>query len=300
MIIANEIKDLTERKGYPLKDIAVLYRANFQSRFLEECFSQQNIPYQIQNGLGFYQRREVKLLLDYLTLISTPDSDEGDESLASIINVPNRYISRKFIGELEQYANDANIHMFQALKKINIDTPFIRHNVKDFIRFVEPLMDDADILSPAAVIGQIRSALDYDRFCTDDDIPSPDDQKILNIEQLVLAAARYDNVEPFLDYTRTFKSKSSSNKDGVQLMTIHRAKGLEFPIVFVVGLVENIMPSKRGDIEEERRICFVAISRAKELLYLTYPSVYLCQPALRSIFIDEIRGTQPIPSIFKK
>ena len=300
MIIANEIKDLAERKVYPLKDIAVLYRANFQSRFLEECFSQQNIDYQIQNGLGFYQRREVKLLLDYLTLIAAPDSDEGDEALASIINVPNRYISRKFVGELEQYANDAKIHIFSALRKIQIDAPFIKHNVKDFIRFVEPLIDDADTLSPAQVIGQIRSALDYDTFVTDDDLPSPDDQKIQNIEQLVLAAVRYDNIDPFLEYTRTFQSKSSSNKDGVQLMTIHRAKGLEFPVCFVVGMVENIMPSKRGDIEEERRICFVAISRAKDLLYLTYPSVYLGQPALRSIFIDEIRGTQPIPSIFKE
>lgn len=295
MIIANEIMDLAERKGYPLNHIAVLFRANFQSLFIENVFNQQNIDYQIQNGTGFFQRREVKLLLDYLTLISVPDSDDADTALESVINAPNRYISRKFIGELQQYANDAKCHLYQALKQIHIETPFIRHNVKDFIRFIEPLIDDAETLSPAEVIGQIRSALDYDRFCTDDDIPSPDDQKVQNIEQLVLAAARYDNIEPFLEYTRTFKNKASSKKNGVMLSTIHSSKGLEFPVVFVVGLVENIMPSKRGDIEEERRICFVAISRAKDLLYLTYPTVYLGQPAARSIFIDEIKGTQLTP-----
>ncbi len=139
----------------------------------------------------------------------------------------------------------------------------------------------------------LRVSLDYDRFITDDDMPSPDDVKIENLNQLQLAAARFNNIGSFIEYTETFQNESvSDNKEGVRLMTIHKAKGLEFPVVFVVGLVENILPSKKGNIEEERRICFVAISRAMKLLYLSHSLTYLGQPAKKSRFLDEILGAK--------
>ena len=110
----------------------------------------------------------------------------------------------------------------------------------------------------------------------------------------MLAATRFKDIRSFLDYTETFEDESvSDNKEGVNLMTIHKAKGLEFPVVFVIGMVEGIMPSKKGDTEEERRIAFVGMSRAMNLLYLSHTLSYLGQPSKKSIFLDEIQGSRP-------
>ena len=150
-----------------------------------------------------------------------------------------------------------------------IELPYIRKNVREFIQLIDPLIQDAETLQPAELIQLLRSALDYDRFVTDSDIPSPDDVKIENLNQLVMAASRFNDIRSFMEYTETFQNEAvSDNRDGVRLMTVHRSKGLEFPVVFLVGMVENILPSKKGNLEEERRICFVAISRAMKLLYL--------------------------------
>jgi DNA helicase II / ATP-dependent DNA helicase PcrA len=287
--LVNEITDLVERKHYIYRDIAILYRANFQSRVIEEAFSQRKIPYHIENGLNFYNRHEVKVLLDYLRVIADPDSDAGDEALLSIINIPNRYMGRTFTGELEGFSLKNGLHLYEGLKRMPVTVPYLRKNVKDFTAFLDPLIKDAQGLIPSELIGLLRSSLDYDRFITDEDIPSPDDMKIQNINQLQFAATRYNDITSFLAYTETFQDESvSDNKKGVSLMTIHKAKGLEFPIVFVVGLVEGIIPSKKGDIEEERRICFVGISRAMNLLYLSYSQSYLGQAVKKSLFLDEI------------
>jgi DNA helicase-2/ATP-dependent DNA helicase PcrA len=174
---------------------------------------------------------------------------------------------------------------------------YIRKNVREFIQFIDPLIQDAENLQPAELVQLLRVSLDYDRFITDDDMPSPDDVKIENLNQLQLAAARFNNIGSFIEYTETFQNESvSDNKEGVRLMTIHKAKGLEFPVVFVVGLVENILPSKKGNIEEERRICFVAISRAMKLLYLSHSLTYLGQSAKKSRFLDEILDITTPPS----
>jgi DNA helicase-2/ATP-dependent DNA helicase PcrA len=297
LAVMSEIRDLVERKGYAYTDIAVLYRCNFQSRWLEECFLQHKIPYRITNGLCFYDRREVKILLDYLRLIVSSDSDRGDEALKSIINVPNRYIGRKFIAELEDFKGDAGQHLYEKLKTMPIELPYIRKNVREFIQLIDPLIEDAENRHPSEVINFLRVTLDLDRYVTDDDLTAPDDPKIESINQLQLAASRFDSIQAFIDYTETFQDEAvSDNREGVRLMTIHKAKGLEFPVVFLVGLVENILPSKRGNLEEERRICFVACSRAMQLLYLSHSKTYLNQPATRSIFLDEILG-QKAPEI---
>jgi len=292
LCLVNEINELVGQRGYQYKDIAVLYRANFQSRVVEETFAQMKIPYYIENGLNFYQRSEVRYLLDYLRLINDPDSEEGDEALRSVLNVPNRYISRKFVQELAEFSNKTNVHLYEGLKSMPVDLPYLRKNVKDFISFISPLADYAPNLEPAEVISMIRSQLDYDRFITDEDIPTPDDVKIANLNQLQLSAARYSSIRDFLNYTDSFSEQMSNDKEGIALMTIHKAKGLEFPVVFVIGLVEGITPTKKGDIEEERRIVFVAISRAMKILYISYSHTYMGQAAKKSLFIDEIMGTQ--------
>ena len=288
--LVREINELVSFRDYQYKDIAVLYRANFQSRVVEEIFSQRKIPYHIENGLNFYNRNEVKGLIDYLRLMSSADSDQGDEALMSIINVPNRYVSRKFIQELQEFSSKRGVHLYEGLKSMGIDIPYLRKYIKDFIAFLDPLIDYSGNMSPAEVIGVIRSTLDYDRHITDEDIPSPDDVKIQNINQLQLAASKYASIQSFLDYVDTFQDETVNDKEGVSLMTIHKAKGLEFPVVFLIGLVEGITPTKKGDLEEERRIVFVGISRAMHLLYLSYSLSYMNQPCRKSIFLDEIMG----------
>jgi DNA helicase-2/ATP-dependent DNA helicase PcrA len=290
--LVNEVLELVGNYDFTHKDIAVLYRANFQSRVIEEVFSQHKIPYHIENGLNFYNRHEIKVLLDYLRLILSPDSEMGDEALRSVINIPNRYIGRKFIQELEEFSGKKNLHLYQGLKSMGIDLPYIRKNVKELIGLLDHLIDYAGNMSPSEMIGTLRSTLDYDRFVSDEDIPSPDDVKIANLNQLQLSAARYANIESFLKYTDSFQEEMVNDKSGVSLMTIHKAKGLEFPVVMVIGMIQGILPTKKGDIEEERRICFVAISRAMRLLYLSYSHAYLNQPVKKSIFLDEILGVK--------
>jgi DNA helicase-2/ATP-dependent DNA helicase PcrA len=177
--IVIEIKELIETRGYEYKDIAILYRSNFQSRVFEEGFSKNKIPYHIENGTSFYQRREVKILLDYLRFINDPASEEGDEALKQIINIPNRYIGRSFMEELSGYAGLKELHLYQALKKMRIDIPYVRRYVREFITIMEPLIKDAKQIEPSEMIGVLRAVLDYDRFITDDDIPSRCDNRKL-------------------------------------------------------------------------------------------------------------------------
>lgn len=291
--LVSEIQDLVQGRGFSHKDMAILYRCNFQSRVIEEVFLQSKVPYHIENGLNFYQRREIRVILDYLRLIQGPDSDQGDEALLSVINVPNRYIGRKFTKELEEFAMRGGLHLYPALRSMPIELPYVRKNVREFTGLMDPLMQEGEDQDPSQLISFLRSALDYDRYVTEEDIPSPDDVKVQNLNQLQLAATRFKDVGSFLEYTETFQDESSSdNKDGVSLMTIHKAKGLEFPVVFVVGLIEGLLPSRKGEAEEERRICFVAISRAMKLLYLSHTHSYLNQGSKRSPFLDEILGVK--------
>ncbi|MBT6340464.1 MAG: ATP-dependent helicase [Desulfobacula sp.] len=293
LALVREITDLVERKGYKYNEIAVLYRANFQSLYPEEAFLQNKIPFYIQGGSCFYKKREIKFLLFYLRVIQDPDCDEADEALLNILNAPVRYISNKSKAELKEFCDKKDIHLYQGLKETRFDTPFIRKNIREFINFMDPLIDAVDTFGPSELLKLLRNNLDYDRFIVDEDLPTIDDVIIENLNHLQLSAARYNDIKSFLEYTDTFEdSNISENKDGVSLMTIHKSKGLEFKIVFLIGLVDTLLPSAKGNIEEERRICFVAISRAMELLFLSYPLGYLNQPSKKSIFIDEILGNK--------
>jgi DNA helicase II / ATP-dependent DNA helicase PcrA len=293
LALVREITDLVERKGYKYNEIAVLYRANFQSLYPEEAFLQNKIPFYIPLGQSFYNRREIKILLDYLRVINDPDSDEADDALLNILNAPVRYISNKSKAELKEFCAKKDIHLYHGLKSTRFDTPFIRKNIKEFINFLDPLIETVETFRPSELLKLLRNNLDYDRFIADEDMPTIDDVIIENLNHLQLSAARYNDIKSFLEYTDTFEdSNISENKDGVSLMTIHKSKGLEFKIVFLIGLVDTLLPSAKGNIEEERRICFVAISRAMELLFLSYPLGYLNQPSKKSIFIDEILGNK--------
>ena len=291
--MAAEIGSLVESKRFVYKDMAILYRANYQSRIIEEVLSELKIPYHIENGLNFYQRTEVRILLSYLRVIVDPDSDAADEALSNVINVPNRYISRKILVDITAFADTRSIHLYEALKRMPMTLPYVRHNIKDLTEFLDPLVADSDNLEPSATIALLRDVFDIDRHVTEDEIPNPDDMKIANLNQLQLAATKFRDIKTFLAHTDTFKERLSDDREGISLMTIHRAKGLEFPVVFLCGLVEGILPTKKGDPEEERRVAFVAISRAMKLLFLSwYVSCLNGQQSRKSVFLDEILNPQ--------
>lgn len=286
--VVNEIMDLTRAAGYQYKDLAILYRANALSRVIEDVLKQHKIPYHIENGMSFYERIEVRVLLDYLRLINNPDSDEGNEALKNVINIPNRYIGRRFVSSLEEFAEKRNVYLYSALRTMPIEIPYLKRYVKEFTRLMNPLIKNRGQIEPAEIIHILREGLDYDRYISEDDIPSPDDSKIENINQLQIAAGKYNDIKSLLNYTDSFKEEQSNDKNGVSLMTIHKSKGLEFPAVFVIGWIEGILPNKQGDIEEERRIGFVAMSRAMNKLYLTYCQKYQGRSIQPSRFLDEI------------
>jgi len=291
--VVNEIVDLVERRGYQYNDIAVLYRANFQSRYVEETFLQNKIPYHVSSGQTFYDRWEVRCLLDYLRVIHTPYSDESDEALLNILNVPVRYVSNKVKDQLKAYCRERGIHLYEGLKSMIITATYVRKLIKEFVAFMDPLIEEAENVEPVQIIMKIRATFDYDRFIVDEDIPSPDDVKINNINELQLAATRYSTTGAFLEYTDSFQDETiADDKEGVTLSTIHKVKGKEYPVVFVIGIIGGLLPSSKGNLEEERRIAYTALSRAMHLLFLSYPLNYLGQPAKKSIFLDEILGNR--------
>ena len=186
----------------------------------------------------------MKVLLDYLRLINDPNSEDGDEALKSVINIPNRYIGAKFIADLEEYADQEGKHLYEALKVMPIAVPYLRKFIREFRGVVQGIINDVNNIEPADLIQLLRDLTGYDKFITDDDIPSPDDNKIMNINQLQIAASKYSDIGSLLNYTDTFKDEMSNDKEGISLMTIHKSKGLEFPVVFVIGMVDGILPNK--------------------------------------------------------
>ncbi|MFC1513474.1 ATP-dependent helicase [candidate division KSB1 bacterium] len=288
-IIVEEVHDLVKNE-YSHKDIAVLFRANFQVRILQEYFSRANIPYKLDKKSGnFYTKKEIRILLDYLRFITEPDS----EVLLKILNVPTRYIGKRFIRQLEEYADDKEIPLLQALKEMPISISYVKENVSNFISVVGGLFNIAHKTKPRDMLEMLREALDYDSFITETEISEVDDSRIENLEQLMLASAKFSDIKAFIEYADTFKDESGDDENGVSLKTVHSAKGEEYSVVFCIGMVMGVMPSSKNqmeNIEEERRIAYTAISRAKDLLYLSYSKEYLRQPCKRSIFISEILG----------
>lgn len=290
-LIANEIKGLSAR-SFAYKDMVILYRANFQSRAIEESLLKENIPYRLESGQNFYQRREIRCLIDYLQVINDPYSDKGDKALLNILNVPNRYLGNRFKQDLVHYAANNAMHLIDALGKMPCSIAFEQKNAKEFNHLVDILQREAIDLTPSETLGLIRSVLDYDNKITESDILQPDDPKIANIEQLQQVAEKHDNLSSFLEYVGKFqqqqKDKVPSNGKEVRLMTIHKSKGMEFQIVFIAGMVDNILPMGKGDLEEERRIAYVGMSRASAMLHLSYAHQYNGRAAQISPFLNEI------------
>jgi DNA helicase-2/ATP-dependent DNA helicase PcrA len=277
---ASEIKRLSANEGKNYNDFAVLYRINAQSRVLEEMFMREGIPYKIVGGLRFYDRKEIKDILAYLRVVQNP----GDNiSLKRIINVPKRGIGSTTVDTAEDLANKRGCSIFSiissaseipelqraAVKLENFATLILKFRVLKETMGLPELIED--IIEQSRILGELQEEKTVEA-----------ETRIENIKELMSVALEFEEqdenqgLEDFLSHVSLVSDIDNMEveRDAVILMTLHSAKGLEFPIVYMVGLEEGVFPSSRSmndenEIEEERRLCYVGITRARERLYMT-------------------------------
>lgn len=294
----------TGRRKY--SDYAVLYRTNAQSRAIEEMFIRFGVPYKVVGGVRFYDRKEIKDIIAYLRFIFQP---EDAVSFERIVNVPTRGVGAKSLEAFRAWANQAG-SIKQALETVS-DCPGLSSKARaGLLELADITTTYRDLMHDTAVSGIIDSLvrrLDYNAYIDDGTLQG--DSRVENVRELLSVAKAYQDVglEGFLEEVSLVSDLD--NLDGganaVTLMTLHAAKGLEFPVVFMVGLEETVLPHSRAlydqrEMEEERRLMYVGMTRAKEELYLLYATsraLYggvLYNPPSR--FLSEIDGeTSGIP-----
>lgn len=275
--VLDNIKELTYQ-GYDAKDFAILYRTNAQSRSFEEILMKNLINYKVIGGLKFYDRKEIKDLVSYLKIIVNP---KDDLALKRIINEPKRGIGNKSIAELESISS---LHEISMLDLIRLDEfrPLLNDRLKKLAdKFYMPLKDIFDNIEKYKIVDLINEVLDKSGYLKmlETSYSVEDRSRIDNINEFISSAAEYEEEnsdDTIFDYLENLSllsdlDKTEDKDNSVSLMTMHAAKGLEFPIVFVVGLDEGLFPGKRsideGNVEEERRLFYVGITRAREKLF---------------------------------
>ena len=309
--VANEVQEAesiiqrminAERIGVrKYSDFAVLYRTNAQSRSLEEHFVRYGVPYKIVGGVRFYDRKEIKDILAYLKLLYQP---RDSSSFARIINVPTRGLGAKSVETFTVWQQDSGKTILEALALVELCpglTPRARTAFSNFSNLMQQLTIKQESLSVPDIVELVINSTNYLDFLRDGSLASEEREQ--NVKELLSVAREYETVglDGFLEEVALVSSADDSNgeKDSVTLMTLHAAKGLEFPVVCMVGMEESVFPGSRAlyddaQMEEERRLCYVGMTRAREELYLVSASSRLLfgtrqyNPASR--FIAEIDG----------
>jgi DNA helicase-2/ATP-dependent DNA helicase PcrA len=288
LYICKTIKEIRTNDNRRYKDFAVLYRINAQSRILEEQFHRMAIPYIIVGGLRFYERKEIKDITAYLRIIANPDDEV---SLKRIINTPHRGIGQVTIERLTDLCKEKKLSLYECIKAAED----VKAGVKGFVNLIDSLIEKGG-LSLSDLVKEILAKTGYIEWLKNSDKEDAEN-RIENINELISAVADFEqnnekavfrysvaseqrriaDIQGFLDHISLSAQIDdvSDKDDAVFLMTLHNAKGLEFPVVFVSGMEEGIFPNFRAfdddrQLEEERRLCYVGITRAKEKLYLTH------------------------------
>jgi DNA helicase II / ATP-dependent DNA helicase PcrA len=282
--VAGKINQLVSSEGRKLSDFAILYRTNAQSRVIEEILLKSNINYTIVGGIKFYDRKEIKDILAYLRLIANPDDDI---SLTRVINTPKRGVGATSVDKIAQYALDNDLSLFGAIEQIEFAgvSGRVVSAMVDFRELVRNLANMQDYLSVTELAEEVIEKTGY--------------REMLKTEKTIEAQSRLENIDEFLSVTQNFEKNSEdkslvafltdlalvadidkldedeeASKEAVVLMTLHSAKGLEFPVVFLMGVEEGVFPHSRSlmeeaEMEEERRLAYVGITRAEKELYIT-------------------------------
>lgn len=295
--VLNQIMKLTDQ-GYAFKDIGILYRSNAQSRVFEEALVSANLAYQVYGGMRFFERAEIKNALAYLRLLEHQNNDAAFER---IVNFPTRGIGDRSIEQIRQMAHDAGTSLWEMAERVvagnMVSTNVISdetaaltspRTTKALANFLKLIKDIAIAIQNLALPEQIKYVINASGLVahyTKEEQASKDKAavRLENLEELENAAQQFmvddgaSSLAEFLAYA-TLNAGEDANADGngVQLMTLHSAKGLEFPVVFLVGMEEGLFPhqmsllSDGSRLEEERRLCYVGITRAMQKLYLSY------------------------------
>ena len=300
-LILQELNQL-KKEGHNYKDITILYRTNAQSRAFEELFIKFNIPYKVFGGMQFYQRMEVKDILSYMNVIN---NSKDSLSLMRILNVPKRKIGPKTIEKLRDYAEANEMSLFEALghtAEIQL-SPNMRIVISEFHNGMLSLMEETEYMPVSEIFDEILTTFKYKSYL--EALGEDAEGRIENVEELRNSITELEKVEEDLrlgEYLENVSLVSATDeleesRDYIKLMTIHNSKGLEFPVVFIAGMEDEVFPSQKADfdtgqLEEERRLCYVAITRAEKTLYICHANerfVYgQTQYRSRSRFLEEI------------
>ena len=300
------IEEIVEMRkdGRRYNDFTILYRTNAQSRLFEEGFLRYNIPYKVFGGMQFYQRAEIKDILAYLSVIN---NTRDGINLDRIINVPKRKIGDKTIEKIKNYAEEKGLSIYDSLKEAeNISglSSAVIEKLKEFSNMMAELEELSFELPVSELFDEVIKKAGYFSYLNSsyDDAES----RIENVEELKNSIIELENVVDNLTLREYLENVSlvsatddlDSEREYVKLMTIHNAKGLEFPVVFLVGMEDEIFPNTtkvmidNESLEEERRICYVAITRAEEKLYISHAAMRYMYGQMdyrtRSRFVDEI------------
>lgn len=280
--IVGDISKKVRNGDHTYNDCAILYRTNAQSRLFEEKFLMSNIPYKIIGGINFYARKEIKDLLSYL---KTVDNARDDLAVRRIINVPKRGIGATTLTRVQDYAVANGISFYEALKRAD-DIPALGRSaakIKPFVTFIQTLRSQAEFLSVHELLSEIIEQTGYVKELEAEDTDEAT-ARIENIDELITKVVSYEEEEQeptlsgFLEEVALVADIDSleAESNHVVLMTLHSAKGLEFPNVYLAGMEDGVFPSYMTimsddptDIEEERRLCYVGITRAMQHLTLT-------------------------------
>lgn len=324
--VANKINDLLE-KGAAKTDIAILYRSNAQSRVFEEAFISAKIPYRIYGGLRFFDRAEIKDILAYLRLVANCHDDTAFER---VVNVPARGIGQKTIDEVRAYAREQNKSLWQATLDLIESKQLSARATSAIQKFIELIDTLGTGIQQQELAEQVNYTLTYSGLWQlhAQSKSEKSQSRLDNMKELVSAAKQFEaeEQEDELPVLQSFlahasleagDAQASEDESCIQLMTMHAAKGLEFPVVFLVGMEEGLFPSRLsleefGRLEEERRLCYVAMTRAREVLFLSYaetrrlygreeyhrPSRFINE--LPSELIEEVRLRSKTPVYQKK
>ena len=277
--IVEQIEHLKREEYYKYSDFAILYRMNTQSRAIEEILRREDIPYKIVGGLKFYERKEIKDVISYLRLIYNPSDNI---SLKRIINEPKRGIGKTSVDNVQEIAEKAGISMFEVIKNAEqFGLNRLKANSTEFVQLIEEMRSKIEELSISELIKETLKKSGYIKALENEDSVEAE-SRIQNLEEFLTVAIEFEEQEAensLADFLEgiTLSSDIDSMEDednSVTLMTLHSAKGLEFPVVFLVGMEEGIFPGYKSigeprELEEERRLFYVGITRAKEYLYLT-------------------------------
>ena len=294
--VANRIAMLHNKEDIPYRHIAILYRNNYLSRAIEKGLLDQRIPYVIFGGIKFYERQEIKDALSYMRMITTQD----DLAFKRIINVPKRGIGNKTIEQISDKAKELRTSMYEVCKSERFLSGKNQKTIDDFVTMIEKWRTKAEELEVAKILEMILEDTGYRKMLEDEQ----ETDRIENLKELINDMQSFmheypeSTLDEYLQLVTLYGEKEEKIDDQyVSLMTIHAAKGLEFDYVFVIGMSDGIFPSERSmqegaaGVEEERRLAYVAYTRAKKQLYLTECSGFsyvLSKPRVTSRFIEEI------------